>query len=383
MKKRILAAGLCVALALSMTACGKTKSKTATSGELAQSSVEADMSGTDYKSKVTLGEYKGLKVAESIDSVDETVLKKIDCLLVTSGYFNVDTSVCEQKTGTVEEFDIVNIDYVGKLDGEAFEGGTANNYFLGIGTNTFIEGFEEGLKGVKTGETKDLNLKFPDDYQNTEMAGKEVVFTVKVNYIFGVNDEFVKTNSDEIFYFLHEYFLNGQHVNTADEYKEAVREGVRVSNIASAIIDDVTSGAQVEIDEAELKTYLDGIKAPIIEAADKNNTDFETLISYYYGYKTVEEFDEYYKGIFKNYVILMKIAKEEGLKLSDEHYLDVVQALVDHSNGNYKNVADYEANNSKQEVVDDTICGKVYYKLAEYVKFVPDSEIETKEQASE
>ena len=84
----------------------------------------------------------------------------------------------------VESGDIVNIDYVGKVDGQEFNGGSATGYHLTIGSGTFIDGFEDGLIGKNVGETVDLNLKFPDNYtNNTDLAGKDVVFTVTVNSI--------------------------------------------------------------------------------------------------------------------------------------------------------------------------------------------------------
>ncbi len=81
------------------------------------------------------------------------------------------------------EGDIANIDYVGKKDGVAFDGGTAEGYDLEIGSGSFIDGFEDGLIGVEIGETVDLNLTFPEGYQSAELAGKAVVFTVTVNYV--------------------------------------------------------------------------------------------------------------------------------------------------------------------------------------------------------
>lgn len=383
MRKRILALGLCIAMAFTATACGKDKGKSASSGNVGKvANTKADMSGTDYKSKVTLAEYKGLKVGESTVDIDEATKKKINCLLITSGYFTVDTTNVTQKEGTVEEFDIVNIDYTGKIDGTEFEGGTASGSLLGIGTGSFIDGFEDGLKGVKTGETVDLNLKFPDDYQNKDVAGKNVVFTVKVNYILGINDQFVADNTDEIYYFLHEYFLNGKSVKTADEYYDAITEGIKVSNIASKIVSEITDATKTEINEAELNEYLDEIKAPIKEAAESNGADFATLISYYYGLSSEEEFDEYYTKIFKNYLVLISIAKEEGIKISEDEYNTVAQAMVDHSKGKYADIAAYQVDYDKQSTVDDLICGKVYYKLADYVEVVPDSEIETEAEST-
>ncbi len=82
---------------------------------------------------------------------------------------------------TVQKGDTADIAYVGKVDGKEFDGGSSDSYNLVIGSGTFIDGFEDGVIGMKTGETKDLNLKFPDSYQSTDLAGKDVVFTVTVN----------------------------------------------------------------------------------------------------------------------------------------------------------------------------------------------------------
>ena len=91
----------------------------------------------------------------------------------------------EQIKGTVKKGDTVNIDYVGKKDGVAFEGGTAQGHDLEIGSGAFIDGFEDGLIGVETGKTIDLNLTFPENYKTADLAGAKVVFTVTVNYIRG------------------------------------------------------------------------------------------------------------------------------------------------------------------------------------------------------
>lgn len=131
----------------------------------------------DLEDYVELGEYKGIK----IDKKSDEFLKVRDSLISydveTYGFYNHKTS------GEVKNGDTVNIDYVGKKDGVAFEGGTASGYDLEIGSGTFIDGFESGLIGKTIGSTVDLNLKFPDNYGSTELAGAEVVFTVKINYV--------------------------------------------------------------------------------------------------------------------------------------------------------------------------------------------------------
>ena len=85
--------------------------------------------------------------------------------------------------GKVEDGDIANIDYKGLLDGVAFEGGTAAGYDLTIGSNSFIDGFEDGLIGAEIGKQIDLNLTFPKEYHSADLAGKSVVFEVTVNYV--------------------------------------------------------------------------------------------------------------------------------------------------------------------------------------------------------
>lgn len=89
----------------------------------------------------------------------------------------------EVKEGTVVNGDIINLDYEGKIDGVAFDGGTAKGAELEIGSGTFIDDFEEELIGVAIGETKDVTAKFPENYGKTELNGKEAVFTCTVNAI--------------------------------------------------------------------------------------------------------------------------------------------------------------------------------------------------------
>ncbi len=126
---------------------------------------------------VTLGEYNGLKVDKKSDEFKKTTESIIESDVQTYGLY-----VTKNK-GKVKEGDNVNIDYTGKKDGVAFEGGTAQAYNLVIGSDSFIDGFEDGLIGKEIGSTVDLNLTFPENYGNDELNGQDVVFTVKINYV--------------------------------------------------------------------------------------------------------------------------------------------------------------------------------------------------------
>ncbi len=127
--------------------------------------------------KVTLGQYTNLGVKkEKVKVTKEEVEERIKALLN-------DYAELEVKEGKVADGDIAIIDFKGMKDGVAFEGGTAENYSLTIGSKTFIPGFEEALIGMNKGEEKDIDLTFPEDYMSEELKGQKVVFKVKVNEI--------------------------------------------------------------------------------------------------------------------------------------------------------------------------------------------------------
>ncbi len=201
MRKRFLAVVMCVCLGMTMFACGaskddntkETESGTSEATEPAYTEEDlvddsnGDLNILDY---VDLGDYKGIELTKSITKVtDDDVTNEMESKAVELTGSDV----------TVEDGDTAIIDFVGKLNGVAFDGGTASNYELKIGSGSFIDGFEDGLIGVKKGDTVDLNLTFPESYQSTELAGKDVVFTVTVNGVKRkpqLNDEWLAANTN-------------------------------------------------------------------------------------------------------------------------------------------------------------------------------------------
>lgn len=164
----------------------------------------------DTKQEVALGDYKGIALekldTEVSDEMVEAELKRAQDR----------TALLEDapEGASVEQGDSVTLDFEGKKDGVAFEGGTAENYDLVIGSNSFIPGFEDGMVGMKVGETKDIPLTFPEEYHAEDLAGQEVVFTVTVKDIkrkalADLDDEFAKDVSE---------------FDTLDEYKEDIRK---------------------------------------------------------------------------------------------------------------------------------------------------------------
>ncbi|SFE69672.1 trigger factor [Alteribacillus iranensis] len=150
------------------------------------------------KPEVELGEYKGLEVEEFDTSVtDEEVEEQLKSLQER----HAELVVVEE--GEAQEGDTVVMDFEGFVDGEAFEGGKAENYTIEIGSGQFIPGFEEQLVGAKSGEEKEVNVTFPEEYHSEELAGKEATFKVKVHDVKRkelpeLDDEFAKDVDEEV-----------------------------------------------------------------------------------------------------------------------------------------------------------------------------------------
>ena len=202
MKKKAYLVVLALCTALAFTACGTTTDKIENTKSTAEAqdtpskeqkdsgsedSDSADPSDKDTKTTVsgdtrlvsvddvskyvTIGQYKGLSLDNTVEAVtDDAVEGRVEQELQNKAE--------EVTEGSVQEGDIVTINYVGTKDGVAFDGGTANNYELTIGSGTFIDGFEDGIIGMKKGETKDLDLTFPEEYSAEDLAGQEVTFKV-------------------------------------------------------------------------------------------------------------------------------------------------------------------------------------------------------------
>lgn len=173
------------------------------------------------KPDVKLGDYKSVKYeVEDVKVEDKEVEDQINSTLDRKADMEL------KEDGTVENGDTATIDFEGFKDGVPFDGGKADNYDLVIGSNSFIPGFEDQLIGMKSEETKDINVTFPENYHVEDLKGQPVVFKVTVHEIKKkvlpeLNDEFVK-----------ELKIDG--VETVDQYKEYVKKNLLDSKKAQA-----------------------------------------------------------------------------------------------------------------------------------------------------
>lgn len=200
------------------------------------------------KPEVTLGDYKGLTVEEKDFSVtDEKVEEELKKMQDRAAELNV------VEDGELEKGDIAIINFDGYVDGEAFEGGKAENYQLEIGSNTFIPGFEDQMVGMKKDEERDVNVTFPEEYHAAELAGKPAVFKVKVNEIKrksvpALDDEFAKDVSD--FDTLDE--LKQDIKNKLEEQAKRDEENYK----KEALIEQATKNATVDIPEVMIENEI-------------------------------------------------------------------------------------------------------------------------------
>ncbi len=274
---------------------------------------------TDYSKYVELGEYKGIEVTvDSTEVTDDEVDTRIESILESDAQ---DVDVTDR---AVQTDDIVNIDYVGKIDGKEFEGGSAKDYNLTIGSGTFIDDFEDQLVGAKIGDVVEVNATFPDEYEsNEELAGKEAVFTVTINSIKEtvvpkLTDDWVKEYTEEKY-------------KTVDEYKESVKadlktekeEAAQINKTADVLTKIVENSKITGYPEDEVETYVKDMKSQYEYFASMYGLEFDDFITSWFG-KSVDEFEKEINTLAKETIarqmVCKLIAQAEGMTVSEEEY---------------------------------------------------------------
>ena len=341
MKKRAIMISMLLVMALSVTGCSQktaTKDKDTKTEETAKTDdaeeTESDntedtsedtpttaelMAGIDVEKCVTLGDYKGVTVEKTIQSVtDEDVQNEIDNALA-----NYPVEVDQ----AAKEGDTVNIDYVGKIDGEEFDGGSDQGADLKLGSGKFIDGFEDGLIGARKVETRTLNLTFPEDYTQ-DLAGKAVEFTVTVNAVkeplSEPTDQWVADN------------IEG-YDNIAD-YKAGIRSEQEESNEQTAE-NQVRYAAWTQvIDNCTINEYPE----TLVEVGKKLYEQQVETYAKYAGMEldayiessglTQEEYqsnmEEYGKNVAAQALVCQAICDKEGFAIGDDDYQKALQDML-------------------------------------------------------
>ena len=307
MKKNLKKLGIVVSIMVSMvftTACGDKK--------IDQKAVDAMVD--KYSAYCTLGEYKGVEYEEvKTEITDEDVQYQVDSLLERYA-----TST-EITTGTVADGDTVNIDYAGRIEGELFDGGSAQGTELILGSGMFIPGFEEQIMGHEIGETFDINVEFPEDY-TAELAGKVAVFTITLNSKVEktypeYNDDFVAANTDQKTVAEYEEFI----LNTMNENAAESDANYNKSAVMTAVIEASTVN---EYPQKESEELIDETVKQVEVMAESSGYDLQTYVTVVYGMSSVDAFREYVGEIVKSYmtekIVVCAIDKAEKITVTDE-----------------------------------------------------------------
>ena len=290
--------------------------------ELAEEETEQVAAAPEYDINecVELGEYLGL----SLDPIEVTVTD-VDVEMTIENTVKSRNLYDELTEGTVENGDIANIDYEGKIDGVAFDGGTAQGYDLEIGSGTFIPGFEEGLVGAQVGQTIDLDVTFPEEYGNTDYAGKAAVFTVTVNGIKrmpAMDDELAKKLSDGEF-------------ETMDEYKESVRKEIagQMRDEESELVEKIVAGCErIEIPSDLLDFYVEDNLKYAEQMYSYYGISLEDAVTGYYGMSMEDYTQQVRQSVqesLEKQMVVEAVIEKEGITVDDEALAVGAQELAE------------------------------------------------------
>lgn len=312
------------------------------------------------KPDVKLGEYKGINIQKVEYNVkDEDVEAELKRLQERN------SRLVEVTDRAAENGDTATIDFSGSVNGEKFEGGTSENYPLVLGSGSFIPGFEEQVVGMKVGEEKDVNVKFPEDYQAENLRGKDAVFAVKLHKIEKkelpeISDEFIK---------------DAAGAESVDAYKKETRERLEKqakekgdAETENNIVKAITEKAEVEIPEAMIDNQVDimvrnaeyrlGMQYGGMKLADYLKYMGSNMDDFRKGYRAQAE------ETVKSQLVIDKIIREENIKAEDA---EIDAKLEEFAKSANKTLEEYkkDVDDSQREYIANDI---VINKLFDFLK---------------
>lgn len=304
---------------------------------------------------VKLGQYKGIETEKTVNNVtDEMVDAELgNRRSALARSVNVDDR-------PVQDGDTVVIDFAGFLGDDQFEGGTAENYSLKIGSQTFIPGFEEQITGMKIDDERDISVTFPEDYQAENLAGKDVVFKIKLHSISfdelpELDDAFAQDTSD---------------FDTLDELKADIRRELEERAEASAQNTVIDAVVKAVIDNAEVDIHDDIINLEIddqIQRFEQQLKSFGADLEGYLSHSNLTMDDlrrEYYEGAKRNLkaqYVLLAIIDAEKIEPTEEDYRNAIKNSPDCRQNKWddarieKELADNRAQYASAALYDATI----------------------------
>ncbi len=311
------------------------------------------------KPEVKIEKYTGLKIRKFEYNVTDEDVEKEAKKLTESQATTVEVQDRPCKLG-----DVVNIDFSGSCDGEKFAGGTAEGYDLELGSGSFIPGFEDALVGMNTGESRDINVTFPQDYQADNLRGKAAVFAVKLNKITEkqypeLTDEYVKAHAG---------------AESVEAYKAKLRERLEKSaesrgrdETENSILAEISKYTQVEIPNAMIENEIDRIVQDFSYRLMYQGIKMEEYLKYTGA--TMEQFRDQYKTEAHRRVVCQlvvdKIVREQNFKAEPEEIdakIEEQAKSVDKTLEEYKKTIDPR---QVDYITNDIIITKLFNYLQE------------------
>ncbi|MBQ7660823.1 MAG: trigger factor [Clostridia bacterium] len=315
----------------------------------------------DLTPYVTVGEYKNLTV--TVPAVAEITDAEVEAQIESEvGYEAASTELVAVDRAAAEG-DTVSIDYVGKIDGVAFESGTGSTDSLVLGSGAMISGFEDGIVGMVAGETKVVDATFPENYGNEELNGKTAQFEITLHGIFEETEV-----ENEAFVLTDEIAQEHDH-DSAEAYRAAVRAELEETRDASAKADRYRAAWTAVVNNCTVEK----LPEDYIKSRAKDLYDYYTAMYYQYGIKpdqlgvTLEHCVEDVEQTVKEELCLYAIVKDGGYTISEEAYTEKVAAEAAENN---VDVATYEKRVSRQSTETGMYYDLVMADIVESTTFV-------------
>lgn len=341
MKKKVIALLLCMTMAAAFTTgCGNGKGDTQATESASETGdgLESAKITVDASKQVTmLGNYEGMDISITGDYTvtDEAVEEQAMSVLNSYGLSSEEVT----DRDTVQAGDYVNVDYTGYLDGEAFDNGSATDVLIDVDNNkdvksgtTYIDGFSAGLIGAKKGETVSCDVTFPENYQSSNLAGKQTTFEFKINGIY--TPVTLDTLSDDA---IKEQFSESYQLNTVQEFKDYIRSYLeyqanskKQNAIVSEIRKQLLASSEVEVPDEYLNARVDDTIAIVGKQYETDTQDFESYLSSQG--TSIDEQKEQFKSTLedqlKEELIFLAIADEQKIDVDEDGFKEFVDNYV-------------------------------------------------------
>ena len=362
---------LAVIMSFALVACsGKTDDTTASNetkdlaGEEGDVYVKMDYMSEELGEYIKLGQYTGLEIKLTRPTVSDEDIENELLALVGENmkYEPYEENITDRATVAG---DLINIDYVGTIDGEAFEGGSNQGDSVVLAENNgYIDWFEDDLYGVMPGTTVKTTGYFPDDYHE-HLAGKEVTFEITVNYIAGhydipeLNDEFIKEKTD---------------LESVEEYRQFVRENLqaaldaeyensKMQTMWEMVLENTET---ISLPEGQVMYYYTSERSYYEMYAEQYGMTYEDFMVQMVG-ASDEMLMEYIESIVKDELVFYSIVKAEGITVSDTDY---AEGLARYAAQEGISEAEFEEMYAKEAISESILWEKLIEYLASQNTFV-------------